>query len=154
MTITFVRAKAEHAHYLFQWRNDSNTRLHSHQSDIIDWETHIKWFLSSLNLPTREIHIVELEGSAIGAIRRDQVGDSEWLLSWMLNPAYRGRGIGKRMLKQFVTEIPSIYRAEIKKENLKSIAMARFAEFQMIGESEGIETWYYSSISKVRGSPR
>ena len=47
--IKIRNAKENDTKDIFEWRNDEITREMSHSSEIIEWENHCKWFLSSLD---------------------------------------------------------------------------------------------------------
>lgn len=93
---------------LFQWRNDPLTRAMSRQQDEVALDQHRKWFGQALNDPAKILLMGVMEGRQIGMIRFDQQEDA-WEVSINLNPAERGKGLGKRLLRQGMEHFWSVY---------------------------------------------
>jgi len=92
------------ARILFEWRNDEETRQHSRDKKPLDFAAHEKWLSDSLKNPSRKIFIAYAEGAPVGVVRGD-TADGCVELSWTVAPAFRGHGIGKRMVLQFVRDV-------------------------------------------------
>lgn len=73
--VSIRRATAEDAIKLFEWRNHSSIRAVSKHKDIIDWETHQKWFDSVLADTNRELLIGFRSSEHIGVVRFDISGE-------------------------------------------------------------------------------
>jgi RimJ/RimL family protein N-acetyltransferase len=143
----FLRAKIEDAQMLFDWRNDELTRSASLSSSPLTMESHLVWLQRVFLDPNREIYISFFDKKAIGTIRRDLKG-SLWVLSWTVNPQFRGMGYGKKMLLEFVEKFPANYVAEVKADNVISKKMAESAGFILKSESSGLQLWVRSSDNK------
>ena len=150
MKLNFIPAVPEDAQILFDWRNDPLTRAQSHQTEVLVWSDHLKWFEKSLQMPTRHIFFaVDRQDPGLeklATIRSDDLGEVK-LLSWSVNPAMRGRGVGRALLSQFIESLPGAYRAEIRKDNIASIKMARAAGFNCLGSEDQFEVWTFDSKS-------
>jgi RimJ/RimL family protein N-acetyltransferase len=117
---------------LLYWRNDPITRKHSFSSEIISEQTHKLWFNDSLSNERRTIYILEINSIPIGFIRSDIIDINRYLLSWDIDPNYRGRGYGTKILEIFLKDKKGEFMAEIKQENVASIRMVKKNGFQQI----------------------
>ncbi len=137
----FVPANMSDAKDIWLWRNDDDSRKFSIDSSLIEWDQHLQWFERSLKNSNRKIYMVISQGQRIGSIRSDAHGE-EVELSWMLNPAFRGQGLGKAMLKNFCESVsyPAV-SAVIKKDNRASEKIAEAAGFVKIIENEEYSIW-------------
>lgn len=130
-------ATMDDAQMLLNWRNDPLTRLMSRQSSIVDLAGHTAWLSKSLaNDAPRMLYIAEEDGEAVGTVRVD-IANGECELSWTVNPAFRNRGIGKRMVSAALKGIFKA-RAEIKPENKASIRIAESCGMLLAGEHDGL----------------
>ncbi|MCV2401895.1 GNAT family N-acetyltransferase [Marinomonas sp. C2222] len=145
-------ASLEDANVLLAWRNDTETRLASHNQDIISLEQHITWLEHSLAIPDkRQLWIAEIDGVAVGTCRADVVTDTTenvWELSWTVAPEMRGKGIAYRMLRAFITSFESSLMAQIKCENIASIKVADKLGFILKEEKEGVLFYSLPPFSK------
>ena len=130
-------ATLEDAKILFKWRNDPQVRAASHNQDEIDFETHLSWLEDSLRNPNRKLYIAEENGTNVGTIRADW-DKNAYTLSWTVELASRGKGIGKRMVKLLTNKIKEPIRAEVKIDNLASMKIAQEAGMQLDYVKNGI----------------
>ncbi|GAA5159621.1 GNAT family N-acetyltransferase [Viridibacterium curvum] len=139
MSLSLRPATTADAEALLRWRNDPQTRAASHTPDLVPAEQHMSWFATVLADPQRRLWIAELaDGQTVGSIRADWTG-GEYLLSWMLAPEARGKGLGTSLLQAAVKMLPGqIMRAEIKDENVASWRMAEAAGFLCVKNEDGV----------------
>ena len=100
-------ATIEDAKMLFEWRNDVETRRMSGSTAPLSWEGHLEWFNKTLSggFPGRNVYIVEFSrGDPVGTVRSDERTDGFTEVSYTVSPAWRGKGLGKRMVTQFARE--------------------------------------------------
>ena len=99
-------ATIEDAKMLFEWRNDEETRRASIIMAPLIWEEHVAWLEKSVKgvFPGRSIYIVEVGGKPAGVVRSDTRADGFTEMSYTVSPAWRGKGLGKRMVTQFARE--------------------------------------------------
>lgn len=90
-------ATAEDCRAVWLWRNDVETRRASFDSSFIEYETHRRWFLESLERPERKIYIVLEDGEACGVVRLD-VTARQATVSIFLDRRRQGHGLGPRAL--------------------------------------------------------
>ena len=131
---------------LWEWANDENTRKYSFDSEKIQWEEHEQWCRQKLNDESSLILIASDSCDLpIGCMRFDELSANP-VASVNLAPASRGRGIGKKLIREGTENFLSEHRCEkihafIKPENLASIKSFESAGF------------VFSSNLKVKGCP-
>ena len=99
-------ATRDDAKLLFDWRNDEETRRASGSTEPLDWETHVEWMENVISgkFPGRALYVVEIRNVPVGTVRSDQRPDGYTEVSYTVAPLWRGKGLGKRMVVQFVHE--------------------------------------------------
>ena len=120
-------AQDDDARDIFAWRNDEVTRKMSHSMNEIDWPSHLKWYLSSLDDPNKCLLICYLPNNKkkIGIVRFN-LENNVALTSINIAPSIRGQGLAKLCLSNSITFFKEIhfkvteFKAEIKSNNLAS----------------------------------
>ncbi len=103
---------------------------------------HLAWIDSVLNDPKRVLLIAEAGGHAVGTLRADD--DNEiTMLSWTVAPAFRGRGLGPRMLAEFLSGFTGTARADVREDNVPSRRMVEALGFQRGETVDGFTSWYW-----------
>lgn len=124
---------------ILQWKNDPITRFFSKNQEKVEKIRHQKWFTNRLNLKNPNLWIVETNGVACGTLRLDQ--EKESTLSWTVAPDFRGKGLGKKMVKAFSDRLNFLLVAWIHKGNVASQKIARFSGFKKESSKSGFEKW-------------
>ncbi len=137
-----VPADLSHSQLLFNWRNDEETRKNSISSHTINWDEHDQWFRKSLLNKNRQIFIGYDRDTPLGMIRLDLVDDDSTVLSWVVSPSFRGRGVGTLLLKIACDycETPNAI-AFIKPTNNASKKMAAKCGFSHVELAADLEKW-------------
>lgn len=91
-------ARHDDSQKLFEWRNHPTVRAVSRSADMIDWESHEKWFSSVLSAPDMLLLIGHRKGSPVGVVRFDIRGD-EAEVSIYLVPGIQRSGQGRDLLQ-------------------------------------------------------
>lgn len=104
MSVYLRPADREDAQIILEWRNDQQTRENSFSKDVIDSDTHLKWFEAKLADADCFLYILMDEDERVGQIRIDRV-NAIGEVSYMIAPAKRGRGYGKQILKLAAEEM-------------------------------------------------
>lgn len=110
------------ARVVFDWRNDSETRAASLETDPISWPVHELWWKASLGRADRVLLIGEdAWDRPVGLIRFD-ARDGRWVVGVQVAPDRRGQGWGHELLSSGLARMADkrgAYRftAEIKPEN-------------------------------------
>ena len=92
------RARSDDAQRVFPWRNDEQTRLASRDPRPLTFESHRNWFSRALGDPGRVLLIGEDLQGPLGVLRYDLHADAA-TVSIYLDPARRGRGYGRALLR-------------------------------------------------------
>lgn len=86
------------AEMILSWRNQDNVRVNMYNHEIIDLDSHMKWFTSILNNTSCLYFIYEQQGKAMGVLSFSQIDMKNKKASWAF---YSGntavRGIGSEM---------------------------------------------------------
>lgn len=133
--ITIAPATRADSKDLFEWRNEPGTRHASKNSAPIDWETHAAWFAAAIVSPERTIYIGYCESKKIGCIRFDRILPPRegFLVSIVVAPAARGRGVGKALLRAGIATLPNTrLEAEIAVGNRASQRIFEDCGFEQI----------------------
>ena len=129
-------ARLEDAERLLTWRNDPETRRASFSTEAIARPDHLAWLARRLADPGVALLVgEEPDGVPVGQVRLDRAGDAA-LVSIVVAPEARGRGVGARLLGAAVRDRPlpvpvRALRAEVRPDNpasLRIFAHAGFAE--------------------------
>jgi spore coat polysaccharide biosynthesis predicted glycosyltransferase SpsG/L-amino acid N-acyltransferase YncA len=127
-------ATMEDAAVLLAWTNDPAARAASVQTAPVPWETHCAWLQARLNTPAHAIFILEAGGRPLGTVRFT-AEPGRWRLSYSLDPAARGQGLGRALVQRGLRALtgrgPDLVLAEVKPDNLASLHT-----FRRLGWSE------------------
>ncbi|KAA0991312.1 UDP-2,4-diacetamido-2,4,6-trideoxy-beta-L-altropyranose hydrolase [Dyadobacter aurulentus] len=134
------------AELTYKWAVDENVRKYSLSKGKIEFEEHISWLKRKLHDPQCRFYIASFSGESIGTIRFD-IADQEAVISYLLDPAYHGKGLGATLLKRgilsfsnapyFVNRISGI----VMRENISSCKT--FERFGFAKQSDG-ENYKYT----------
>lgn len=84
----------------FMWAVNPNIRRHSFNNKRIKKEEHTEWFHNKINnTESCYFYIAEIENESIGSIRFD-VRANNAIISFLVDPAYQGRGFGYLLLQK------------------------------------------------------
>ena len=134
-----INAKIDDWKFLLDWRNDIETRKNSHNMELVEEANHKKWLNSILANENRQLFIAIENEIPVGTVRADFDNTTDvFELSWTISPSYRGKGIGKEMVKLLADRLNAKIRAEIKKGNISSMRIAEFAGLTMKLEENGV----------------
>ncbi len=89
--------QVQDAALLWEWANDPTVRINAFHGEPIPWETHVHWLEAKLASPACRMWILEIDHRPAGQIRYDREGESA-TISFSVDPAHRGRGVGKTLV--------------------------------------------------------
>lgn len=110
---------------LFEWANETAVRKNSFHTEMIPYEEHVEWYRNQLQRKDRRQFIYMDKSEPVGQIRITEC-DGEVELSYSIASEKRGRGYGKRMIKQMCEQVgdyfpeAKIVKARVKPENISS----------------------------------
>ena len=117
---------------LWLWANDPQVRAASFSGAPISWENHVHWFAALLGNPRARAWIAGSEAGEVLGCVRFTIEEETAILSIVLDPAFRGRGLGAAVIARASrelfaeTEIDQIH-AYIRPTNLASVSAFRKA---------------------------
>jgi RimJ/RimL family protein N-acetyltransferase len=120
--------------FLLDCRNDLQTRMASHNSDLIPEKNHIEWLKKTLYGDVKNIYIVSEKNAKVGTVRVDVIVKNSLdiaEISWTVAKDSRGNGFAKKMVRLVTDTIKIPLYAEIKKGNIASIKVAESIGFKM-----------------------
>lgn len=127
------------ARLVMSWRNDPATRAASFTSDPIDWDAHWLWYRGVISSERHRLFVGQSGAAPIGVLRLDwqhETGEAE--VNIAVDPSWRGRGIGPRLLALGLqagsrTWPVTRFLARIKPDNGASVAAFERAGFREAG---------------------
>lgn len=135
MKLIFQKAKnLKNSEDIYRINNDKLTRKNSVYSKKFSYQTHLNWLKKNLENKRELVTLIILNGKIVGLIREKKIYNKPYL-SWALDKKYRGKKIGKHMLKKYVNKNKKKYVAKIKKNNLPSIKICEYAGFKKFREN-------------------
>lgn len=127
----------EHRAALWRLANEPAVRRNSLSSHPIAWEEHCAWFADRLASSTAALWAAEYAGVLVGSVRYE-LRSREAVLSVAVHPAFRGRGVARRLVEQ--TWETSARRlgadkviAEVRSENAASMRLLAALGFRSLG---------------------
>ncbi len=130
--------KTEESDFLLyhRWVNDSATRQFSINKDPIDFETHDKWFAKKIANPNCYMYVLAYKKIPIGQIRFEVI-TNQAKISYSLDKAFRGRGLGGYLLEYGIQQFQREYARKVTiigavfKQNQPSVGIFRRLGFQV-----------------------
>ena len=105
MAACLRRVTMDDAEDILNWRNDERTRASSFNKGVIALSDHLKWLAGKLSDPACHMFIMTDGEEKVGNIRvdvRDGVGE----ISYMIAPACRGQGYGRKIIELIESQMP------------------------------------------------
>lgn len=143
-------ATIEDSKYVFEWRNDADTRTASLNTDEVPWAQHEPWFAAVLKNPRITLYLVVTAGLPHErvAMCRFNISPTERSseISINLNPDFRGQGLAMSVLtlaiESFIAAQLGIDEivAMIRLQNIASLRIFGAAGFAEMEERDGVVT--------------
>jgi len=124
---------------LLEWRNDKAVRAACRTTSELKLSAHIAWLAATIAHTQRKLWIVECDAKAAGYVRVDKDDARKGFeLSWLVAPAFLGKGIASAGLALVVDLFPkdTKFIAEIFRGNEGSIRLASRLGFQLEAEHD------------------
>jgi RimJ/RimL family protein N-acetyltransferase len=137
--ITYRFAHADDCELYFEWVNDEMVRQNAHNTALIKWIDHEKWFKAQLL--AENLMLVFFDGETpVGQLRIEIVNHSG-IIDFSIDRRYRGKNIGHFMLTiliRFVnmTRLLERISAEVKTSNIASLKAFTKANFSVVYEKK------------------
>ena len=108
----FELAKSSDQDQLLKWRNEKKTRKASFNTKSIRVKEHKLWFKKSLK--KKNIWIFKKKKQRIGMVRLEK-NKRKLELNYLIDPKFRGKNLGQKMLIYFIKNI----RSKIRFQNIE-----------------------------------
>jgi RimJ/RimL family protein N-acetyltransferase len=108
---------------LLSWRNNPKVRSASLNQEEINEEDHKSYIKRLVEREDRNQYIYVDGTSSVGYIRED-FNDDGIELSYVIDPEQTGKGYGKRMMRDYLSDRTGSFYLHIKESNIASIKMA------------------------------
>ena len=151
----FRRATADDLLLYLTWANDPEVRNNSFSTKQISLESHTQWFQAKLDSSSTYLFVCCEGEEPIGQIRFEKEGES-FFVNFSVDKRYRGRGIGKFILRKGANYLRSQVREKnmrilgyVKKGNAASTRAFYRAGFELLEETKvhGEETFVFIDAS-------
>jgi UDP-2,4-diacetamido-2,4,6-trideoxy-beta-L-altropyranose hydrolase len=142
----------------FNWANDAEVRRQAIRTQEIKLEKHRDWFAARLATARSHLFVMCAGELPVGQIRFDRQG-AEALIDYSIDPLFRGRGWGGRLValgvRQLLESGSVTFRADVKEGNLPSRAVfAKLGFVESIShEAPGLRTYLFDPTLRNLPSP-
>lgn len=138
-----VKAQNEDVRFIYDVRNDELSRKNSINKDIIDYESHLKWYANKLSDKTSHIYLLTDGQTKFGHIIIDEEANNRVTISYYVSPQCRHKGYGTKLIQLAEEKIRqkmpnAIIQAEVLSENLISQKIFMKMQYKKIYEKDGI----------------
>lgn len=135
MKLVFQKVKSlKNSEAIYRINNDKLTRKNSANTKKFSYQTHLNWLKKNLENKSEFITLIIFKKKIVGLIREKKFYNRPYL-SWALDKKYRGKKIGKYMLRKYVNKNKKKYMAKIRRNNLPSIKICEYAGFKKFREN-------------------
>jgi RimJ/RimL family protein N-acetyltransferase len=136
---------------IWEWWNDPITRKMMKKNDHVPWEEHCAWFEKVLEDENRILCVGLVDQHKIGVVRFDLRIDEIYEVSINLNPFFRGKGYGSKVLlksMEYLTKDRKVKKlfAMCKKINIASRKTFEKAGFTVVDPKQ-----YYPGMERFDG---
>lgn len=131
-----VKANEDDCELLYRWTNEEEVRKNSFNTDKINYEDHVKWFMGKLNSLETFIYIFKANDEyPIGVIRLEKIDEDSMLINFSIDSKYRGLGYATKLLDLIKIKFEDyILVGKVKKGNIGSIRAFQKAGYIMTEE--------------------
>ena len=119
--------------FIVSVRNDPETRKNSRRQHELTWLD----LIDAPNGGIRETLVAKQDATNVGYVHLDRK-DGCCELSWVVAPAYRGNGIGTKMVREAISIAGCPVVAEIRPDNAPSILIAERCGFHLSAIHDGL----------------
>jgi len=90
----------------YEWVNNESVRKYSFSKGEVSFEHHRAWFYAKIKSDVTFYFILEnCLNTPLGSVRVDQDDSGNWLISYLIDPQYHGKGLGILILKMLVKKL-------------------------------------------------
>lgn len=144
--IIFQEAKSDDLDLTYKWANDTKIRMFAINKSRITEEDHKEWFLNIISSQSCYFFIIMYKNDKIGSFRLDIKDDGIAWISYLLDPIYHGKGLGRIILEKGIgiaesySEILAL-KAHVFRKNQVSKYLFSDLSFSIESEDAGLLTF-------------
>ncbi|NJL74344.1 MAG: GNAT family N-acetyltransferase [Saprospiraceae bacterium] len=133
LLLDFRAALTTDCNLYFEWANDPDTRAQSFSDQPIPYTTHLQWFYRKLEQTNTLLWVATYQSwQPVGQIRFD-LNAQEAIISFSLDAAFRGKGLGYLILEKAVAKFYQIHPDKVIVGYVKITNTASNKLFQRLG---------------------
>ena len=133
------------------WRNDPDVYVFNRTDRPIGLQEHLSWFMNRQTRMQKEpVFSYHDDEDFIGIARLDELSDTNYEVSLIVNPVFQGKGHGKQILDDICQYFSTNYSkkskltAVIHNQNLRSQKLFHALQFQFLSEDTNFKTYVYA----------
>ncbi len=135
--IILNKASPKDVEITYKWAIDESVRKYSITKHKIEYNDHKKWFRQKLVADNCYYFLAYLSNLKVGSYRMDIIEDGLARISYLIDPKFQGRGLGKRVIINGIEvakriENIKVLIAETFEENIASIKIFENLGFELI----------------------
>lgn len=137
--LSFENANLKDLQITYKWAIDPKIRKFAINKSKIDEEEHEKWFIGKISSDSCHFYIVNYLNDKIGSFRLDKKDEGIAWISYLLDPKYHGKGLGRNILEKGIEKADSINDIKALKANVyrdNQVSKYLFSDLGFFIESE------------------
>lgn len=95
---TLRKATEKDVNTTFEWANNPEIRRYAVNKEAIPYENHCSWFVNKIKSDACCYLIAEINQQPIGSIRFDINEEQTAVISYLIDPKFQGKGLGRFLL--------------------------------------------------------
>lgn len=136
-SLILKQAKLEDSDLLYKWQSAPGTRKYALNPAVPSYEEHQEWYSNSLIRDGRVIYFAFNGEEQVAYIRLDFIDNKNAIISIVVKPELKSKGLGTEVLKQCVDIYKDInIYAQIKEENIASVKAFTKAGFKKVSKEK------------------
>ena len=129
------KANIQDVKIYWKWFNDSEIKKNSFNYKKTTYKDHKTWFLDKLNKKENYLFVGSINNIPCSQVRIELI-NKNYVVSYSVSYAYRGKGIGKKMINKVLKKLIKFKNlkkypivARVKKQNTASVKIFEYFNF-------------------------
>lgn len=139
------------AQLYYDWTNDPEVRNFSYQSDVVPYDSHVKWFVNKLKDENCFMYLFYYSPQKyVGQVRIQKLNETNAEIGVSIDKNYRGKGLAAMIISKASTDYlnnqtSSVINAYVKEENVSSSKGFEKAGYHLLGikSIKGVNSFHY-----------
>tara|TARA_B100000795_G_scaffold267047_1_gene251194 strand:+ start:937 stop:1377 length:441 start_codon:yes stop_codon:yes gene_type:complete len=143
MSISLHKANLRDLAFFFELKTEKNSKKNSLNTKKISLHTHMNWFFKNLSNKKNILLVAKTNKKKIGIVRYDKNEDFTGV-SIIVDPTFRGQGLGAKILKKSEKFLKkgTIIISKVKKNNKTSLIMFKKNAYKALCLKHKVYTLY------------